>query len=36
MTDAKLWFLDLAPHERSTMVATFGGWALDGEALRYE
>ena len=30
MTDAKPWFLDLAPHERSTLVATFGGWALDG------
>ncbi len=24
------WFLDLTPQERSTLVATFGGWALDG------
>ena len=31
MTSAgKPWLLDLAPHERSTLVATFGGWALDG------
>ncbi len=27
---AKPWLLDLAPHERSTLFATFGGWALDG------
>jgi len=26
----KPWLLDLAPHERSTLIATFGGWALDG------
>ncbi|HET7185732.1 MAG TPA: MFS transporter [Terriglobales bacterium] len=26
----KPWLLDLAPHERSTLLATFGGWALDG------
>lgn len=31
MTSAgKPWLLDLAPHERSTLIATFGGWALDG------
>jgi len=24
------WFLELTPAERSTLVATFGGWALDG------
>lgn len=24
------WILDLTPNERSTLVATFGGWALDG------
>ena len=27
---SKPWLLDLAPHERSTLFATFGGWALDG------
>jgi MFS family permease len=27
---SKPWILDLAPHERSTLFATFGGWALDG------
>ncbi|MGZ4820951.1 MAG: MFS transporter [Terriglobales bacterium] len=27
---SKPWLLDLAPHERSTLLATFGGWALDG------
>ncbi len=26
----KLWILDLTPQERSTLVATFGGWGLDG------
>ncbi len=26
----KPWLFDLAPHERSTLIATFGGWALDG------
>jgi len=25
-----LWFAQLSPPERSTLVATFGGWALDG------
>ena len=30
MPESKPWLLDLAPHERSTLVATFGGWALDG------
>ena len=24
------WILDLTPAERSTLIATFGGWALDG------
>ncbi len=24
------WIFDLTPQERSTLVATFGGWALDG------
>jgi MFS family permease len=24
------WIFDLTPRERSTLVATFGGWALDG------
>src|SRR5215470_14204854 len=24
------WLADLAPNERATLVATFGGWALDG------
>ena len=29
--DAKqTWLTDLTPHERHTLVATFGGWALDG------
>jgi MFS family permease len=27
---AKPWLLDLSPRERSTLIATFGGWALDG------
>ena len=27
---SKPWLLDLAPNERSTLLATFGGWALDG------
>ncbi len=26
----KLWIFDLTPQERNTLVATFGGWALDG------
>jgi MFS family permease len=26
----RLWIFDLTPTERSTLVATFGGWALDG------
>jgi MFS family permease len=30
MPESKPWLLELAPHERSTLVATFGGWALDG------
>jgi MFS family permease len=30
MPDSRPWLLDLAPHERSTLFATFGGWALDG------
>jgi len=29
-TGKKPWILDLTPQERSTLVATFGGWALDG------
>src|ERR1039457_4139097 len=24
------WFTELSPQERSTFIATFGGWALDG------
>jgi MFS family permease len=24
------WFFQIAPHERATLFATFGGWALDG------
>src|ERR1039458_5836343 len=24
------WFTELTPPERSTFIATFGGWALDG------
>jgi MFS family permease len=28
--NARAWFLELAPSERSTLFATFGGWALDG------
>ncbi len=24
------WIFDLTPRERSTLIATFGGWALDG------
>ncbi len=24
------WLSELSPPERSTLVATFGGWALDG------
>jgi MFS family permease len=27
---AKFWLLDLTPQERATLIATFGGWALDG------
>jgi len=27
---SRLWLAELSPSERSTMVATFGGWALDG------
>jgi MFS family permease len=30
MAASRPWLLDLASHERSTLVATFGGWALDG------
>jgi MFS family permease len=26
----RAWLFDLSPQERSTLVATFGGWALDG------
>jgi MFS family permease len=26
----RAWFLDLNPAEKSTLVATFGGWGLDG------
>jgi len=26
----RLWFFELTPDERSTLVATFGGWGLDG------
>ena len=26
----QLWIVELTPTERSTLVATFGGWALDG------
>src|SRR6516162_10730235 len=26
----RLWILGLTPNERVTLVATFGGWALDG------
>ena len=26
----RLWIVDLTPEERSTLIATFGGWALDG------
>src|SRR3974390_3266562 len=26
----RLWMFDLTPPERNTLVATFGGWALDG------
>jgi MFS family permease len=26
----RLWIFDLTPDERSTLIATFGGWGLDG------
>jgi MFS family permease len=26
----KIWLFDLTPQERATLIATFGGWALDG------
>src|SRR5271165_6510345 len=26
----RLWVFDLTVHERATLIATFGGWALDG------
>ncbi len=26
----RVWIFDLTPDERSTLIATFGGWALDG------
>jgi len=29
-TNQRAWIFDLTPRERSTLVATFGGWALDG------
>jgi MFS family permease len=29
-TPAPAWILELTPQERSTLIATFGGWALDG------
>src|SRR5271165_2970114 len=29
-TNQRPWILDLTAPERSTLVATFGGWALDG------
>jgi MFS family permease len=28
--DKRPWFFDLTTQERSTLIATFGGWALDG------
>ena len=27
---ARPWILDLTSDERATLIATFGGWALDG------
>ena len=29
-TKSRLWIYDLTSTERSTLVATFGGWGLDG------
>jgi len=29
-TRKRLWIVELTPTERNTLVATFGGWALDG------
>ena len=29
-TNQRPWIFDLTPLERSTLAATFGGWALDG------
>jgi MFS family permease len=29
-THQPAWILELTPQERSTLIATFGGWALDG------
>ena len=29
-TSRRLWIYDLTPTERSTLLATFGGWGLDG------
>jgi MFS family permease len=29
-TNPRSWILDLTQQERSTLIATFGGWALDG------
>ncbi len=28
--DDRIWIFDLTANERSTLIATFGGWALDG------
>src|SRR3974390_456070 len=30
VTTKRLWIFDLTPDERSTLIATFGGWGLDG------